>query len=91
MNGYFKGKAMQTRCCLHYDVFISFTEHCVILVDGGWSAFGDWGPCSVSCGTGVRVRTRSCTSPAPSGGGAYCLGCNSETELCASDPCSGLL
>lgn len=38
-------------------------------VAGGWSA---WSSCSLSCGGGTQTRT--CTNPAPSGGGASCSG-----------------
>ena len=64
--------------------------HFSSLVDGGWSPFNAWGPCSVTCSDGIRERTRTCTNPAPSGGGTYCLGCSSETELCVNDPCPGI-
>ncbi|CAG2198792.1 unnamed protein product [Mytilus edulis] len=41
-------------------------------VHGGWSAWGDWSPCSVSCGAGKRRRFRDCKNPAPSPSGRYC-------------------
>eukprot|EP00808_Paulinella_micropora_P014698 g71076.t1 len=45
-----------------------------LAVDGGWTAFGS---CSSSCGEGTQSRT--CTNPAPSGGGADCVGATSQT------------
>eukprot|EP00808_Paulinella_micropora_P006534 g17887.t1 len=45
-----------------------------LAVDGGWTAFGS---CSSSCGEGTQSRT--CTNPAPSGGGANCVGATSQT------------
>ncbi|KAK7454681.1 hypothetical protein BaRGS_00039564, partial [Batillaria attramentaria] len=42
-------------------------------VDGGWSCWTDWGPCSVTCGEGTRTRTRTCDNPPPSNGGADCV------------------
>lgn len=46
-------------------------------VNGGWSS---WSSCSTSCGTGEETRT--CTNPAPSDGGASCVG--SATQSCES-------
>lgn len=43
------------------------------VVDGVWSG---WSACSNVCGAGTRTRT--CTNPAPSGGGATCSGASSE-------------
>ena len=66
-------------------------EHTSILVpvDGGWSSWGDWGQCSATCGAGVQERTRTCTNPPPSNGGAQCLGTNKETQDCNNGPCPG--
>jgi len=51
-------------------------------VDG---KFGQWGPCSTSCGEdGNRVRL--CDSPAPQYGGADCVGSASDNCL-GNDPC----
>lgn len=49
-------------------------------VDGDWT---DWSECSVSCGGGTQTRT--CTDPAPSCGGADCVG--SDTQNCNTQPC----
>ncbi|XP_048241500.1 uncharacterized protein LOC124124837 isoform X11 [Haliotis rufescens] len=46
-------------------------------VQGGWTHWADsYGACSVSCGGGSQVitRTRTCTNPAPANGGLYCVG-----------------
>ena len=58
------------------------------IVDGGWSAYGPWGPCSVTCGAGIRQRLRTCTNPAPARGGAYCVGSATNTQTCYEQPCS---
>jgi len=58
----------------------------VCLVDGRWSAFSDWGGCSVSCGSsGVSVRTRQCNSPPALRGGMDCTVSGNGTE---SRPCN---
>ena len=46
----------------------------VTRVNGGWSS---WSSCSLSCGGGTQTRT--CTNPAPSGGGAPCSGPSSQS------------
>jgi hypothetical protein len=52
--------------------------------NGGWT---DWGTCSKTCGGGTQART--CTNPAPSGGGAPCAGSGSQTcntQACGAPP-----
>ncbi|XP_074659490.1 coadhesin-like [Tubulanus polymorphus] len=60
-------------------------DHCPI--DGNWSDWGNYGSCSVTCGEGTKTRTRTCTNPAPSNGGAVCVGDNSESTSCNDGPC----
>ncbi|RVE67761.1 hypothetical protein OJAV_G00085010 [Oryzias javanicus] len=55
--------------------------------DGAWSSWSKHGACSRSCGTGVRFRTRQCSSPAPSNGGQDCPGVNYEYQLCSTSDC----
>ncbi|XP_072933331.1 semaphorin 5c-like [Epargyreus clarus] len=59
-------------------------------VDGGWSPWGAWSPCTgTGCGTaaGYRERRRMCGSPAPQHGGADCDGSRSERQPCDLRPC----
>ena len=56
-------------------------------VNGGWTEFGSYGPCSVSCGEGTRTRSRTCTNPAPQKGGADCVGSSNETSSCHQSAC----
>ena len=41
------------------------------------------------CGVSSRTRTRTCTNPAPIGGGADCVGPNISTESCNIVLCAG--
>ncbi len=56
-------------------------------VTGGWTGYGSWGSCSVSCGGGTQTRSRSCTSPAPVYGGANCSGSVTDSQSCNSQSC----
>lgn len=56
-------------------------------VDGGWSLFGEWGSCSLTCGGGVQDRQRTCTNPSPAFGGRPCDGSSMETRFCQQFPC----
>lgn len=60
-------------------------------VDGGYSSWGQWSSCSVTCGGGTRSRSRTCTNPPPQFGGKDCsgLGSSSESEACERQCCSG--
>ncbi|XP_052105125.1 uncharacterized protein LOC127738077 isoform X2 [Mytilus californianus] len=71
------GKSQETESCN--------TDECP--VDGGWTEYGEWSPCTKSCGPGERVRTRTCTSPTPANGGKKCDGRSQETESCYRDEC----
>lgn len=63
-------------------------------VNGGWSNWGNWSSCSVTCGEGRQQRYRSCTNPKPQYGGRDCQGVRedkqrcTDTEYCPSKPSS---
>lgn len=85
---YCKGKSASTKVCVPkpcptYGAFLSAS----MKVDGGWSKFSDWSACTRSCGSGFRVRARSCTAPAPQFGGAQCKGSREDGEKCHTAPC----
>ncbi|XP_069105032.1 SCO-spondin-like [Argopecten irradians] len=56
-------------------------------IDGGWSSWGSYGSCSVTCAGGVKSRTRSCTNPAPQHGGASCGNDDTSSGSCNTHPC----
>ena len=63
------------------------------LEPGGYTPWGDWSACSVTCGAGSKRRSRSCTNPSPKHGGPTCieqgLGEATEDQSCNASPCPG--
>ena len=60
-------------------------------MDGGYSDWQPWNPCSGFCGSGLQSRSRSCTNPEPAYDGAGCSGPSEEIQDCQhSQACSGL-
>ncbi|WAR08205.1 TSP1-like protein, partial [Mya arenaria] len=54
----------------------------------GWSTGSDWSICSVTCGTGLRQRSRSCQNPLASLMNNSCSGNAEETQMCSSLLCT---
>ena len=71
------------------EIEIIITHVSAILVDGGYSDFGDWSECSAECDGGTQTRSRTCTNPAPAHGGADCVGDSTETRECNTQACPG--
>ncbi|ESN90657.1 hypothetical protein HELRODRAFT_189937 [Helobdella robusta] len=53
-----------------------------IRVDGHWSAWSSWSDCDVTCESGYKTRSRSCTDPAPLNEGQDCQGDGYEVARC---------
>ncbi|XP_038637840.1 LOW QUALITY PROTEIN: hemicentin-1-like [Scyliorhinus canicula] len=58
-----------------------------VQVHGGFSEWLDWGPCSVTCGQGIKERIRLCNNPLPANGGRPCRGWDVESRQCNSKSC----
>ncbi|XP_074624581.1 SCO-spondin-like isoform X5 [Acropora palmata] len=56
-------------------------------VDGRWSLWKPWGPCSLTCAGGVQRRIRTCSNPPPKYGGKNCEGNALQTQSCNRAPC----
>lgn len=63
-------------------IITKFTISFLLIDIDGWGCWGDWSPCSVSCGSGRIERRRPCLAP----GG--CKGDSVQTTLCDGPPCS---
>lgn len=63
-----------------------------LVVDGGFSEWGEWDECSATCDEGVMTRERVCDNPEPQGQDAKdCrhLGSYTEIKKCHLKDCNG--
>ena len=60
-----------------------------LLLDGGWSEFGEWDNCTMPCDGGTTCRERLCNNPTPSFGGEQCHGEAQECKDCNTLSCKG--
>ena len=63
----------------------------LFVVDGRWSLWKPWGPCSLTCAGGVQRRIRTCSNPPPKYGGKNCEGNALQTQSCNRAPCPGTI
>ncbi|XP_074624580.1 SCO-spondin-like isoform X4 [Acropora palmata] len=56
-------------------------------IDGKYTEWKPWQPCSVTCGGGVQKSYRTCTNPAPAFGGADCEGISEQSRRCNENGC----
>ncbi|PVD24393.1 hypothetical protein C0Q70_14875 [Pomacea canaliculata] len=61
--------------------------HDVKPVHGGWNSWSKYGPCSRTCGGGVKKQERLCNNPTPKDGGQFCLGQRTRYKSCNTEPC----
>ncbi|GIX86028.1 hemicentin-1, partial [Caerostris extrusa] len=74
-----EGSSQNTRAC---------KAHVPCPVNGQWSEWSEWSDCSVSCGTGLRMRRRACDNPPPQHGGNHCDRTDAaevQTHSCTAD------
>ena len=57
------------------------------MVNGNWGSWLSWNTCSVTCGGGVRNRTRNCDNPPPDDNGDACVGDSLEIGECFTQNC----
>ena len=57
-------------------------------IDGGWSAWAEWGRCNRTCDGGIKERNRTCTEPAPQFNGQQCVGNSNERTICNTHQCT---
>ncbi|XP_046850057.1 LOW QUALITY PROTEIN: uncharacterized protein LOC124443619 [Xenia sp. Carnegie-2017] len=60
-------------------------------INGGWSAWSEWGKCNKTCGGGIKERFRSCSEPKPAFGGQICEGAIREITICNTHQCKSLI
>ncbi|XP_068104559.1 hemicentin-2 [Hyperolius riggenbachi] len=58
-----------------------------VFVNGGFSEWQEWGPCTRTCGQGVQERIRLCNNPPPANGGRPCMGRDVDVRACNLPPC----
>jgi hypothetical protein len=64
----------------------SFTCVFTCIVHGNWANWTSYSECSSTCGSGVYIRTRTCSDPYPAFGGETCFGKGIETIPCENLP-----
>ena len=79
------------KTCVYICVFSDQTREsiCVFSEHGGWSMWSSWTECSVTCGEGEQLRSRTCTAPAPAHGGHDCIGDSIGKRACQLHKCGG--
>ena len=75
---------------LFLDMVVTFLFSFMITVDGGFTEWENLEVCSRTCGGGIQTQKRSCTAPSPANGGKECIGEDSRTVECNTEPCPGL-
>ncbi|XP_062517870.1 coadhesin-like [Corticium candelabrum] len=56
-------------------------------LDGGWSSWSAFSPCTKSCGGGIKQTFRQCNNPTPRYDGLYCVGLSQKNCECNKQPC----
>ncbi|KAJ6664621.1 hypothetical protein lerEdw1_006194 [Lerista edwardsae] len=56
-------------------------------INGRWGPWSPWSVCTVTCGGGIRERSRLCNSPEPQYGGKTCTGDVIQHDMCNKQDC----
>lgn len=64
--------ALEIQWCIHKKCVDMGTRPAA--VHGGWGDWGPMGPCSRTCGGGLKYSERECDRPVPANSGRYCIG-----------------
>ena len=80
-------KNMNTNVTKTYNNYLSGPKNCPI--NGAWTEYGLWTPCSKFCGNGTMRKFRFCTNPEPAYEGKYCEGNNYQQKECFNDCTQG--
>ena len=79
---------MLTRACvIIVGFFLTLDKAYCIVGNGGWSNWTRNSTCSVACGGGIQLYTRSCTNPPPNVIGASCVGESYYEDVCNESNC----
>lgn len=73
--------------CVLPVMLFSFILSPHILVNGQWGPWSPWSACTVTCGGGIRERSRLCNSPEPQYGGKPCVGDTKQHDMCNKRDC----
>uniref|UniRef100_A0A8C4IV11 Hemicentin-2 n=1 Tax=Dicentrarchus labrax TaxID=13489 RepID=A0A8C4IV11_DICLA len=60
-----------------------------VQINGGYSNWEEWAPCSSTCGQGFQERIRICNNPKPANGGRSCSGPSTDSRKCQTGLCPG--
>ena len=72
------------------EVYITSTYFHSLAVNGGWSSW-NYGTCSKTCGSGIRISRRSCSRPYRWCGGRTCSGDSQSSNYCFIRNCPGMI
>ncbi|XP_029295180.1 LOW QUALITY PROTEIN: hemicentin-1 [Cottoperca gobio] len=60
-----------------------------VQINGGYSNWEEWGPCTSTCGQGIQERIRLCNNPEAANGGRSCSGPSIDSRTCLAGLCPG--
>ncbi|CAF1196928.1 unnamed protein product, partial [Didymodactylos carnosus] len=93
-NDFYECKYDRSQAGKNISELFAIVARCI--VDGGYSEWTPWSPCTKSCGTGYQNRSRTCTDPPPSIpeisddsslAGYNCTGEYSQLKPCNTQSC----